>query len=364
MEESKLSSNFICPPTLTYLIMPIYQLSRSSILLLLMVLLSCQKDGFLPSAYFTVFPSFGDSRTVFHFDATRSQDNETVGGGLLVRWDWEGDSIWDTPFSLEKEAVRRFKDPGWYYITMQVKDHSGNTALYRDTFNVWSSFPETGELTDDRDGQIYSTVKFKDQWLMSENLRYGAWIQDSVMPTQGTGPEFFLYNNNGENLKYGGLYTWDECMNYKEVVGGQGICPEGWHVPTFKEWNDLIGFELYYDQSHNYFAYVNAVPLNIAYYYGKDSPSGLELLFYGYGELPYPSEGNEIRNKGMDESVGYWTSSPLWLSYYGDKTVQNCLNLQLSKYLYGVKPSHVRFDPLLGNQQPALALNYVRCFKN
>ncbi len=37
---------------------------------------------------------------------------------------------------------------------------------------------------------------------------------------------------------YGGLYTWDVMMN-GDGAGGQGICPEGWHIPTDEEWKQL-----------------------------------------------------------------------------------------------------------------------------
>jgi len=40
---------------------------------------------------------------------------------------------------------------------------------------------------------------------------------------------------------YGGLYTWDEMMDYSTFSGGQGICPEGFHIPTDTEWKVLEG---------------------------------------------------------------------------------------------------------------------------
>ncbi len=194
-----------------------YLVLKGASLSIILALFACQKEELKPVAYFSVFPSFGDSRTVFYFDARTLIDNETIDEGLMVRWDWESDSVWDTPYSLEKEVARRFEISKWYFVTMQVIDHSGNTALYTDTINVWSSFPETGQLIDPRDDQAYETVKYKEQWIMRENLRYGSWIQDTVMPSQYTGPEFYLYDNDEDNLKYGGLYTWYETMNYKEV---------------------------------------------------------------------------------------------------------------------------------------------------
>jgi len=39
----------------------------------------------------------------------------------------------------------------------------------------------------------------------------------------------------------GGLYFWNEMMNYTNENAGQGICPEGFHVPDDLEWQVLEG---------------------------------------------------------------------------------------------------------------------------
>ena len=330
---------------------------RGVFLFIVLAITSCQKENFNPTAHFKVSPSFGDSRTVFYFDARESSDDNTNMEGLKIRWDWEGDSVWDTPFSLEKEVARRFENSQWYFVTMEVMDHAGNTATYTDTINVWSSFPETGQLIDTRDGRVYKTVKFKEQWLMSESLRHGEWIQDTVMPSQNTGTEFYLYDNDENNLDYGGLYTWYEMMNYREDEGGQGICPEGWHVPTFFEWNDLIGF-------HNYIRAMPGVPINIDYYYGEGSPSGINISFFGEGRLSYPSGGKLLRSFGLNNAVKYWTSDRLENAYRGDHIRKHGFFITLSEYSYGSAWGFVYFDPVYGTNQAGLALCYLRCFKD
>ncbi len=40
---------------------------------------------------------------------------------------------------------------------------------------------------------------------------------------------------------YGGLYQWNEMMQYTTTAGVQGICPGGWHLPTDEEWKILEG---------------------------------------------------------------------------------------------------------------------------
>ena len=52
--------------------------------------------------------------------------------------------------------------------------------------------------------------------------------------------EKYCFNNDPLNCAiYGGLYQWDEMMNYSMVQGAQGICPGGFHIPTDGDWNTL-----------------------------------------------------------------------------------------------------------------------------
>jgi len=55
--------------------------------------------------------------------------------------------------------------------------------------------------------------------------------------------EKYCYNNNSANcITYGGLYLWDEMMQYIATQGAQGICPPGgWHIPTEEELRILEG---------------------------------------------------------------------------------------------------------------------------
>ena len=52
-------------------------------------------------------------------------------------------------------------------------------------------------------------------------------------------------NNSTSSLNtYGGLYEWDEVMDWtnpddKLVGTTQGLCPIGWHIPTNCEWMNL-----------------------------------------------------------------------------------------------------------------------------
>jgi uncharacterized protein (TIGR02145 family) len=52
--------------------------------------------------------------------------------------------------------------------------------------------------------------------------------------------EKYCYDNLPANCDtYGGLYQWNEAMQYVQTEGAQGICPEGWHIPTLAEFQTL-----------------------------------------------------------------------------------------------------------------------------
>ena len=92
-------------------------------------------------------------------------------------------------------------------------------------------------ITDNRNSQSYETVRIGEQCWMAENLNIGTMINGSGNQTDNEEIEKYCYNNTASNCDaYGGLYQWDEMMKYTTTQGAQGICMEGWHVPTDAEW--------------------------------------------------------------------------------------------------------------------------------
>lgn len=82
----------------------------------------------LPVATWRTFPPTGSIRTVFKLDASGSRDQEEQGGTLQIRWDWENDGVWDTPYSTIKQAFHSFESEGIHFVTLQVKNRSGMTT--------------------------------------------------------------------------------------------------------------------------------------------------------------------------------------------------------------------------------------------
>lgn len=93
----------------------------------------------------------------------------------------------------------------------------------------------SGSFTDSRDGKTYKTVCIGSQVWMAENLNYNA-----------SGSKCYQNDTNNCNT-YGKLYNWNTAMDgsgssSSNPSGVRGICPQGWHLPSSSEWNELIAF--------------------------------------------------------------------------------------------------------------------------
>ena len=174
---------------------------------------------------------------------------------------------------------------------------------------------EYGTLTDKRDGQTYKTVQIGEQVWMAENLNYD--YQTELTHSM-------CHENKQENCDaYGRLYTfaaavdsaglfgdgglgcgatgWEEnpAGNLKE--SSRGVCPEGWHLPSKGEWEQLfavVGGE------------INAAKvLRTADDFGTDE-YGLNIhsagmFIFGFGFHSNPGSGSSY----------YWTSTPAKMKF-------------------------------------------------
>jgi uncharacterized protein (TIGR02145 family) len=97
-------------------------------------------------------------------------------------------------------------------------------------------------LTDIRDNAVYPTVAIGVQCWMASNLIYGSTIPSTSVQRDNCTPERYCFGDNSANCtSQGGLYQWDELMQYTAAAGAQGLCPPGWHVPTENDWMILVG---------------------------------------------------------------------------------------------------------------------------
>jgi len=96
---------------------------------------------------------------------------------------------------------------------------------------------------DTRDLKIYPTIQIGTQCWMKWNLNVGTRINGTLDPSNNTTIEKYCYNDIEDSCDvYGGLYQWDEMMQYVLTEGAQGICPDGWHIPSDAEWCTLENY--------------------------------------------------------------------------------------------------------------------------
>lgn len=92
-------------------------------------------------------------------------------------------------------------------------------------------------------GKFYNTVIIGNQCWFKENLDVGIMLQANQNSGNNGIIEKYCYDNNQNNCDiYGGLYRWYEAMQYNYIEDGQGICPIGWHIPSWSDYDSLITY--------------------------------------------------------------------------------------------------------------------------
>ena len=136
---------------------------------------------------------------------------------------------------------------------------------------------QKGTFTDSRDGQKYKTVKIGGQ----------TWTAENMNVKTGTS---WCYDDDESNCKkYGRLYDWETAKT---------VCPEGWHLPSRQEWNNLVkaaggdrkaGKKLKAGSGWNN--------------YNKKSGNGTDN--FGFSALPGGGRGFD-GNFGYAGDIGFW----------------------------------------------------------
>lgn len=127
-----------------------------------------------------------------------------------------------------------------YTIESGMLDAPEESQSY--TFQFATNIPCPATPIVEYEGQVYNTIQIFSQCWLKENLNVGTMIQGVDSADDNSIIEKYCYNNEPDSCtKYGGLYQWDEMMQYTTQQGVQGICPPGWHLPADEEWKVLEG---------------------------------------------------------------------------------------------------------------------------
>ena len=232
-----------------------------------------------------------------------------------------------------------------------VPENSGNYIIY-----LSQPCPGIATVTD-YDGNIYNTVKIGNQCWLKENLKTTHYSDGTALTdgsSTGIGGSnvylkiFYNYSDNNSLTEITGkLYTWAAAINgyvsnNDDLIHGhrQGLCPNGWHIPSDEEWVEL---ELFVDNS-----------INEPYIFGdRGTDIGINLKsnsywqnttssdMHGFSALPGGHKEVNILNNSFVYS-GYYTKASFWTSsHYQGNGITRHLNNDSSKIWRGNRnPSH------------------------
>jgi uncharacterized protein (TIGR02145 family) len=190
------------------------------------------------------------------------------------------------------------------------------------TFQFATNIPCPGTPTVVYEGQIYNTIQVFSQCWLKENLNVGTMINGTIEQSDNGTIEKYCYNNESDSCtKYGGLYQWDEMMQYTILQGVQGICPPGWHLTTDEEWKVLEGAA---DSQYG----IGAPEWDIGWdYRGLDAGTNLKATsgwnyggngtdMFGFSGRPGGVRGGDDGHFGNVGSYGFWWTSTEDDDYY------------------------------------------------
>ena len=193
----------------------------------------CPVGWHLPSydEYGTLFGGVGDYRTLLSkkgWDVYGGNDyyNFTIlpaGYKTNEGFAGEGQMTYLLTSSLDKNnhiAVIKITRDKWNWLSAG-ENGASSVRCVKDSGSddEASSQGDVSSMIDSRDGTRYKIVNIGEQVWMAENLRYKT-------------EESFCYDDVNSNCaNYGRLYSWDAAMT---------ACPQGWHIPSRLEFNDLI----------------------------------------------------------------------------------------------------------------------------
>ncbi len=139
--------------------------------------------------------------------------------------------------------------------TFYVRAYAVNIAGIAYGDNVTFTTHESVTTVTDYDGNEYYTVQIGTQTWMAENLKTKHYADGTLIPyvpldtlweyAGRDGKAYCYYDNDPMNdTLYGTLYNYAAAMNgaaSSDAIpsGVQGVCPNGWHLPSDAEWKLL-----------------------------------------------------------------------------------------------------------------------------
>ena len=200
--------------------------------------------------------------------------------------------------------------------------------------------PMTAE---DGDHLLYPTVVMNDRYCWTQQNLKATHYTDGTSVPNAMVYQTAQYPDATENLNtYGRLYTWFSAMGVNEDGSEtpvpdakgfyQGICPDGWHVPTQKEFNALFSYAV--EDLNSTELWVN----------GLNNTNST-----GFTALPAGQYNGQLnRFEGLRSQTNFWSCLPT------SSTYPSALTLMIAYYCS---------ESMLVNK-PTNDAYSVRCVKN
>lgn len=117
-----------------------------------------------PAAHFAVAPQEGDSTTVFQFDSSGTTD-VTNPTGLQVRWDWDGNGVYETAWDYPGLTSHSFSLADWqsmvvFTVRLQAGDVLGATDEATGQVTVYNAPPTAVLAVEPSSGSTATTFLF------------------------------------------------------------------------------------------------------------------------------------------------------------------------------------------------------------
>jgi uncharacterized protein (TIGR02145 family) len=241
-----------------------------------------------PVAFFSTDSLFHSPNDNIKLDASKSWCDVSDQNFLKYRWDFDGNGDWDTELSINPEVNHLYNLAGIFTIILEVNDQYGGKDIFKETIQI-SNGNNHSSFTDPRDNKVYKTIIINGAIWMAENLNFENTVS-------------YCYNNNFNNCaEYGRLYVYNSATD---------ACPNGWHLPSDKEWKDLeifLGMDSVESdfQTYRYSGEVGGKLKSRSHWEVLNRYSGVS----GFNALPSGifTGGNSFQSQGWDAS--FWTSS-------------------------------------------------------
>ena len=297
-----------------------------------------ETENFPPVAGFAASQtSVTEGDTIFFTDQSKNEPES---------WNWD---FGDGAISSSQNPYHIYTSSGTYTVSLTVTNNFGTNTMTKTNYITVSknnSGNETGTVTD-IDGNQYRTVKIGAQWWMAENLKVTnypdgtaiinvtdktEWIDLADNDTTGA----YCFYNNDSVAGYSALYTYGAAKK---------ACPEGWHLPSESEWNEMINFLI--DNGYNYdgstfsdktgkaLAATTGWEDDINYgYVGNDQSSNNTS---GFTALPKGNRSGEYGSFNNLGSFGYW-----WCNT--EKDSRNAYYRYLGSHFVNVRKDYVEMS--------------------